>query len=268
MPNEIRLQNGSTLTLDIAPPSGRESFFVFGVHKGGSVLLNKIFGFINEELGIPEILIPMSAYKQGLPDAAFMSAPELGSVLFPTGYCYRTFRYFPPFLEKFFTEPQRAIILVRDPRDILTSLYFSVSGSHSVTGGEAGEALARERERLQAIDIDTFALENIAFVKNEFASYEPILANGRTRLYRYEDIIFTKGEWIADMLAFLGESLPAASIQRILDEVDSIPKRERVGRHRRKVVPGDHKEKLKPETISKLNVAFSDLFQRFGYPPA
>ncbi|MGH8047115.1 MAG: sulfotransferase domain-containing protein [Chthoniobacterales bacterium] len=265
MPTDIRLQNGSTLSLEIAPPSDRESFFVFGVHKGGSVMINKILGFINAELGIPEILIPMSAFKQGLPDAAFMNAPELDEVLFPTGYCYRTFRYFPPFLENFFTTPRRSIILVRDPRDILTSLYFSVTGSHSITGGEAGEVQMRGREQYQDKDIDTFALENIGFVRDEFASYEPLLASDRTRLYRYEDIIFTKAEWIADMLEFLGESLPEASIRRILDEVDSIPKRERVGRHRRKVIPGDHKEKLQQATIAKLDEAFRDVFARYGY---
>ena len=35
--------------------------------------------------------------------------------------------------------------------------------------------------------------------------------------------------------------------------------------HRRKATPGDYKEKLKPETILKLNVRFSEVLDMLGY---
>ncbi len=42
------------------------------------------------------------------------------------------------------------------------------------------------------------------------------------------------------------------------------PKKESMN-HRRKMYPGDYKEKLKPKTIYKLNEIFSDVLDVFGY---
>jgi hypothetical protein len=41
--------------------------------------------------------------------------------------------------------------------------------------------------------------------------------------------------------------------------------REDVSSHRRKATPGDYKEKLTPETISKLNLRFGEVLDVLGY---
>jgi len=35
--------------------------------------------------------------------------------------------------------------------------------------------------------------------------------------------------------------------------------------HKRKVTPGDHREKLRPETIVRLNEIFAPVFRKLGY---
>lgn len=266
MMTTIQLDNDHTLELEIPEPATRESFFLFGLHKAGSVLLNRTFSLCAEELGVPTIQISKAAFRTGIPDDQFNASPGLAQILFPTGYCYTGFRYFPPYLRAFFeVQPRLAILLIRDPRDILTSLFFSVAYSHTISTGEAGAEQLAARDRAVALGIDTYVLENVAFVQNEFASYDAILSSPRTKLYRYEDIVFSKIPWIQDALHFLGASLPDATVANIVEQVDRRPAKERPDKHVRRVTPGDHREKLQPATIAQLNEAFGDVLERFGY---
>jgi len=266
MMTSIQLDSDHTLELEIPEPAARESFFLFGLHKAGSVLLNRTFSLCAAELGVPTIQISKAAFRAGIPDDQFNASPGLPQVLFPTGYCYTGFRYFPPYLRAFFeAQPRLAILLIRDPRDILTSLFFSVAYSHTISTGEAGAEQLAARDRAAAIGIDAYVLENTAFVRNEFASYDAILSSPRTKLYRYEDIVFSKIPWIQDALHFLGESLPDATVADIVEQVDRRPAQERPDKHVRRVTPGDYREKLQPATVTRLNEAFGDVLERFGY---
>lgn len=47
--------------------------------------------------------------------------------------------------------------------------------------------------------------------------------------------------------------------------MDRRPAQERPDKHVRRVTPGDHREKLQPATIARLNEAFGDVLERFGY---
>jgi len=42
-------------------------------------------------------------------------------------------------------------------------------------------------------------------------------------------------------------------------------KKENIHAHKRKIVPGDYKEKLTSETIEKLNAIFSDNLKKYNY---
>ena len=42
-------------------------------------------------------------------------------------------------------------------------------------------------------------------------------------------------------------------------------KKENIHAHKRKIVPGDYREKLATETIAKLNAIFAENLQKYGY---
>ena len=42
-------------------------------------------------------------------------------------------------------------------------------------------------------------------------------------------------------------------------------KKENIHAHKRKIVPGDYREKLAAETIASLNAIFAENLQRYGY---
>jgi hypothetical protein len=44
-----------------------------------------------------------------------------------------------------------------------------------------------------------------------------------------------------------------------------IPENERPNQHVRRAIPGDHIDKLNPETIDQLNLIFDEVLLRYGY---
>jgi hypothetical protein len=59
--------------------------------------------------------------------------------------------------------------------------------------------------------------------------------------------------------------VPARHRKRIASSQDVFPTEEQVDRHIRQVHPGNHKTKLRPETISELNKTFGATMAFFGY---
>ena len=97
------------------------------------------------------------------------------------------------------------------------------------------------------------------------SAYVSILGSRNFKVYRYEDVVGQKRPWIKEMAEFLDLELSDKMLQVILDNVDIKPNSEQPTKFIRRVTPGDHKEKLKPETIEKLNDKFSDLLRTFSY---
>jgi hypothetical protein len=152
---------------------------------------------------------------------------------------------------------------------MLTSLYFSLAQSHRPPGLGAGGALAaafeEKRQEANRIDIDEFALGSARVVAGQYRAVERKLHGIPHKLYRYEDIIFDKLAWTNDMLAYLNLSVRAAVVERAVAKNDVRPEVEDMAQHVRRVVPGDHVEKLKPATIEQLNAQLAPILQTYGY---
>ena len=57
----------------------------------------------------------------------------------------------------------------------------------------------------------------------------------------------------------------ATRAKLIAESNDSVNTKENKMKHKRQVTPGDHRRKLKPETIAKLNTDLADILTRYGY---
>lgn len=57
-------------------------------------------------------------------------------------------------------------------------------------------------------------------------------------------------------------STPTVQLQR---DVRSVGAGEDAARHKRQVPPGDHRRKLRPETIAAMNAVIGEELGRFGY---
>ena len=88
------------------------------MHKGGSVLLNRLIGQSLSAARIPQVLLSEIAFKAGLPENEILILKEL---ILECGYCYGGFRAFPPYLQRFDIARDKKILLIRDPRDAVGS---------------------------------------------------------------------------------------------------------------------------------------------------
>jgi hypothetical protein len=263
----INLDRASVIDIPLETPAPIDGFFLFGIHKCGSSLLNKLFVDICRILDIPSVAIPELAFAQSIPTESWDACTALNSAIVD-GYCHRGYRHFPLFLNESELLPQRKkIFLVRDPRDAIVSAYFSFTKSHVLPeSGELLDKMLKSRQSMQNIELENYAVAQAANVKEAFDRYHKYLPQGELlKVYRYEDVIFDKENWIADMLAFLGLSLRPPQIVRIAQKHDIVPTTEDAGQHIRKVKPGDHREKLSSECILKINNILSEVLTRYNY---
>lgn len=238
------------------------SAYIFSLHKAGSTLIN----------GLAQV---MCAFNQAgfVSFANAMRAAGLSgetpvavdpAVYRPEGFIYGGFRAFPghglPWLDR---APK--VLLLRDPRDILTSFYFSVAFSHRPPGEGP---LKQEHDTFQLETkngrIGTFVKEQAPGLRREIKRYERRLPSSNLAVYHYEDVIGNKAAWIEDLAGFLALDADAAVKRRLLERFDVTPDKERPDRHVRRVEPGDHKEKLPPRVIARLDRVFDGIYEPFA----
>jgi hypothetical protein len=249
---EIRIPNPADIT----------SFYLFAMHKSGSTLLNRIMNSALMLANVPQIAIPDVAFAAGSPENNILNAEQM---IFERGYCYRGFRAFPSYLRNFDITKNKKILLVRDSRDMIVSYYFSMRQSHMIPdSGPVRDELMSARSAGKSSEINTFCLHNYQMFIKEFESYRNIFDTD-LRVYRYEDIIFSKPDWLNDMLWYLGLWLSPENIHLIAKENDIRPATERPQEHIRQVAPGNYKKHLSETTTHRLNSEFKNILDRFDY---
>ena len=240
------------------------SCLLFAFPKSGSVLLNKVFHSLCSHVGLAWVDIPGYAFWRGI-------HTELGSdvaeVFSPTGYCYGGWRYFPNSYTIPILDRCKSVLLVRDPRDMIVSHYFSLKHSHPLplarTSG--GKNFSETRLQAELLSVDDYALLWAPRFRAFNEGYRAVKIQPGVKTYRYEDVVFRKRDWVLDMLEHLGWSIDQATVFETVDPLDIRPGKEDVGEHVRQVSPGDHKRKLKPETIDAISAELADMISEYGY---
>lgn len=237
--------------------------FVYALHKSASMFLVRFFRDVSERSGFAYYSRNNGNEKDLLEDIS-------------TSFCYGPTRTFELDRRNFkHIEQQFHLFQVRDPRDVLVSQYFSFGWIHSDRAWS--KAHIRERDYIQSVDIDRYVLsrakktdkaKRLALKKR----YEPILKHAN---HDEVNIAFLKYEdMVTDFRAWLPAAIKAFAFPdegKIIDELfesyyrDFIPPKEDQQQHKRKITPGDHVDKLKPETIGELNSIFNEELELFGY---
>ena len=261
--------DGRGYAFSVKPPGNPSipSVFFVGLPKAGSTLLNRLMKPITISAGLTFVAPQEIMFDMGV--AAHHIPPEISAVFQPFGYAFGGFRSLPRALALPIYAADRTVVLVRDPRDMLTSLYFSLARSHRPPGQRVGGALAatfqETRDEVNRTDIDVFALENANLIVSQYNTVERKLSGTPHKLYRYEDIIFDKLSWAKDMAGYLGLSVEPEFVERVVANNDVRPDIEDVSQHIRRVVPGDHAEKLRADTIAELDKRFEPILRRYRY---
>lgn len=271
MPNPVlRVPGLDRPIFELPPPRSQQpSVFALSLFKAGSTLFYELLHDLCRDSDLVYVDLSAAFWDNGV-DPARM--PKSTADLFaPRGYCYAGFRGFPTEYDVPHFEQMTKLLLVRDIRDMAVSGYFSLAFSHPLPGTALDDQWRRnmERERLEirAMGVDSGALFVAeANYRKAWSTLRTLLARHKFRIWRYEDVVFRKREWIAEIVAHLGLPVSAASMENLAQRVDVFPEQENRDQFVRKVAPGDHKEKLSPRVIAKLAREFGDYLDAFGYP--
>jgi hypothetical protein len=166
--------------------------------------------------------------------------------------------------EPAFVRDRIAVCLVRDPRDLVISAYYSFGFSHVLSG--IPEVRARQearRARISAQTIDEFALEDAPRWTKAFDAMSVVLdACPRSVLLRYEDMVGAWPVFERDLTKYL--SFSPSALREIYDR--SRPRaKEDAGAHKRSGKSGGFRDKLRPETVAELDRVFAPILARYRF---
>jgi hypothetical protein len=238
-------------------PSGRQSVVLLTVHKCASVFLGERLALLAREIG----LAPLN-----LGSYCFATDQSITVPLNPRGFFFGPYRAISHFddaqadLRQFQT-----ILVIRDPRDVLTSLYYSVAFSHKVPPGESGRKMQARRQQAISRDLDAFVLESAPLFAQRYQEFLPLLTWDNVHLCKYEDLVSDPARWLAKLTEFLAADVDAEFVASLITPQDFVVDGEDRRSHKRQVTPGDHRRKLQPATIAALDRQFSSVLDTFGY---
>ncbi|MEM6820974.1 MAG: sulfotransferase domain-containing protein [Verrucomicrobiota bacterium] len=178
------------------------------------------------------------------------------------GYVHTGFRHFPTF-DLHIADGHPVILLVRDPRDMLVSKYFSIKESHHIPNGQ--EALLRARDFSKTISIDDWVVRNSHQYVHSFNEYTRRLKQDSLTVFRYEDYIYNKVDWLGKSAEVLRLPIKKEIVEKVAERYDFIPESEVESEHVRQVHPGDHRDKLSSATITNLNDIFESFMRAYDY---
>lgn len=184
----------------------------------------------------------------------------------PVGYCYSAFGGFVRGIEDL--DRYLVVLVLRDPRDMLTSRYYSTAFSHSLpTNPSKAAEFVEFRNQVRSMTVDEFVLKEKDHYCQRYRVYIEELENRKNvHVTKYEDMIGDFETWFDGLLSFCALKIGDDERKRLIDETTKSQKpSENQKKHKRQVIPGDHRRKLKPETISALNADLGDILSRYGY---
>jgi len=234
--------------------------YLFAFAKSGSTLLDRMIRDYCKQVSVPTLSLFGECFQQGIKPTNILS--DAKKCIEMDGIIYTGFRHYPLNFDIDLANSNQ-MLLVRDPRDMLVSLYFSISKSHVVLKGDDG--FTAERESAKMMSLDSFVLERAASYNNNFKKYKSVLSDIPLLVSRYEDVIFEKEQWMKDIIKHFALPFDEKLILNVVNKYDIVPERENDNLHIRQVHPGNFLKKLQPDTIEKLNEILSEFLDEFSY---
>ncbi|BBO82778.1 hypothetical protein DSCO28_33440 [Desulfosarcina ovata subsp. sediminis] len=250
------------------------SIIYFSVNKAATQYVKSIL----QRCGVENRMVPVGiheyAFNTNFPYLDLLSAKQMGKykhIFKETGYLYGPFGGMIegiPNLDRY-----KIVLVTRDPRDLLVSEYYSVAYSHVAPSmkGNKYDVFKTKRSRTRELSIDEYVISESGRICDIFARYQSLLLDHFANAYvtTYEYMVFDFEAWLADLILYCEFDVSPSVLEFLITEnMHKKPKKEDIHKHNRKGQPGDYKEKLKPETIQRLNETFNPILTRYHYNPS
>jgi hypothetical protein len=222
-------------------------------------MVNKLLKTMSASSGLHYIDYEAFFVHRDHPRAGDFHDSFIPSAFRPEGFCYGPFRAYCPIPNP---DRYRCLVILRDPRDVLTSHYYSVAFSHTVIT----KALSEARKRALAMTIDDHVLHYLPVIKQRYQEYvEHLLGREHVLYLKYEDMITDFPGWLRQLMDSCGFQADSQTMDSLILEMAGTPSTEDKYSHRRQGHPGDYMRKLKPDTIATLNKELSGILYACRY---
>jgi hypothetical protein len=251
--------------------SQQPSILHFSLNKAATQYTKNILRAIAAENGLTPVGMNEWAFSSRQPYLDHLTVQEMQAfkqVFKPKGYLYSVFGGMVEGIDHM--EDYRIVLMVRDPRDILVSLYYSTAYSHALPGeaSDKREAFLEKREKAKAQNIDAFVQEQSPRLKSYMERYQRLLTDRwpHAHLLTYEAMTNDFEGWLQKLIAASGCRV-SDTLVKTLHENHALkkPKTENIYQHNRSGKEGDYAAKLKPDTIDWLNIQFTPFLENWGY---
>ena len=243
--------------------------YIFGSHRGGSTVLGTISNVCAKNNNINyHGLNNKNSYNSFKPfgkDGCAIKKPDGTIFPNPENWLSRNGLFAPIRHAKMFPYEilKKGDILffnVRDPRDCITSSYFGMLKLH-------GSGLNNpKKQNLFDLGIDNYVInERLANYKKAYDDYIFSIKKFGFKVLKYELMVCEYHKWLSKFYEILqfDENRFDECFDKTKTLFDAVEENE--NNHKRKMVPGDHKEKLKGSTIDILNKELGYILEFFGY---
>lgn len=262
---EIKLLNNTYLSPDVIYSPENTSILFFTLHKCGSVFSGKVLKYIlkNSDMSFVDLYgyfdmsddYPLLDYIDSM-DAQIVE--KIVRSIRPQGYVYAPLR-FPnliPYIQEI--EKYKIILMIRDPREIIVSAYYSFGFTHALPVVPAKrEEYLREKKQIASMTLDEYVYTNIEHWKKILLSYyETILKNSEQNLLlKYETLNDDFFAWLQSLVDFLGIEPTPSAIKHIisLNQSYKIKKRKNL------------LDCLEKNTLNFLDQELADVMLFYGY---
>lgn len=247
-----------------------QSILFFTVFKAASSFIGEVLNKITAGSGLTPVDLDGYFFDRGQGREWEGGGRKLYPVQYNSqGYFYGPFRSFNrqiPGLDQY-----KIILVLRDPRDVLVSGYYSLY-SHAIasTAGKKEIRAIQERRRHRLTQtIDEYVIDKVAngpqFMARYYEYHRELMGKPNVLFLKYEEMVTDFASWLEKLLDFLDSRLS----DELLNEIKALANfnvvKEDKFRHKRQVTPGDHERKLKKETVEQLNGMLKELLDMFEY---
>ena len=208
----------------------------------------------------------------------FYQNKKINRILYePTGYVYGVIRVLekshPLFSQTSFLldiknlHDKKILFLIRDPRDILVSMYYSFGFTHGFSVNEKiREFQERRRSIIKKMTVDDYVVKEAHLLSQKFKIVNSLRMNINNHiLLKYEDMIEKYDEFYRQ----LNEFIPLTDDMKFnLFERTRPRKKEQLMNHKRSGIVGGYKQKLRKDTVERINSLLEDTLHRFNYEVA
>lgn len=246
---------------NVKQSSDHPSILLFTTEKCASTYTTKIISQLAKSKNIFTADVEAYFSVKSIDSVNYFSDKEKRETVFtPTGKYLGPLRNYYPIdhLGKYLK-----VLVLRDPRDVLTSFYYSKLHSHIVIS----EDFYKEREKYKDYTIDQFVIEYLPVVKARYQAYcDKLIQEDNLIILPYELLVSDFDSWLDQLVTFLDlGQIDHALINALKANEKNTVADGKETSHIRNKAPGDYKRKLKQETQAIITQELKPILNTLNY---